>query len=116
MAAGIAAIHALKDEDAVARMQETGTRLREGIARQAAEYSVEVRQTGPVQMPNLSFVGDENYQTAMAFAGETAAHGAIIHPRHNWFLSAAHTNADIDLVLEATDAAFRAITTGSAAQ
>lgn len=116
MAAGIAAIHALKDEDAVARMQETGTRLREGIARQAAEHSVEVSQTGPVQMPNLSFVGDENYQTAMAFAGETAAHGAIIHPRHNWFLSAAHTNADIDLVLEATDAAFRAITTGPGSQ
>jgi glutamate-1-semialdehyde 2,1-aminomutase len=65
-------------------------------------------------MPNLSFAGDENYQTAMAFCGETVANGALIHPRHNWFLSAAHTDADIDRVLEATDAAFRAISAGPA--
>jgi glutamate-1-semialdehyde 2,1-aminomutase len=45
----------------------------------------------------------------MAVCGEAAAHGAILHPRHNWFLSSAHTEADIDRVLEATDAAFRAV-------
>ena len=29
-----------------------------------------------------------------------------LHPVHNWFLSAAHTDDDIDLALERTDDAF----------
>ena len=41
----------------------------------------------------------------MTFCGEAAANGAILHPRHNWFLSAAHTDADIDRALEATELA-----------
>jgi glutamate-1-semialdehyde 2,1-aminomutase len=109
MAAAVATINALKDEDAVARMTAAGTRLREGIAKQAAQYSCEVNQTGPVQIPNLSFAGDVEFERAMTFCGEAAANGAIVHPRHNWFLSSAHTDADIDRVLEATDAAFRAV-------
>jgi glutamate-1-semialdehyde 2,1-aminomutase len=109
MAAAVATIHALRDEGAVARMQASGTRLREGIASQAARYSCEVTQSGPVQIPNLSFAGDTEFERAMTFCGAAAAHGAILHPRHNWFLSSAHTDADIDRVLEATDAAFRAV-------
>ncbi len=109
MAAAVATIHALKDEDAVAKMQATGTRLREGIAQQAAQYSCDINQSGPVQIPNLSFAGDVEFKKAMTFCGAAAANGAILHPRHNWFLSSAHTDADIDRVLEATDAAFRAV-------
>ena len=109
MAAAVATIRALRDENAIAAMEAAGARLREGIARQAEQYSVEVSQTGPVQIPNLSFAGDADFSRAMAFCGEAALHGAILHPRHNWFLSSAHTEADIDRVLEATDAAFRAV-------
>ncbi|HEX5189907.1 MAG TPA: aminotransferase class III-fold pyridoxal phosphate-dependent enzyme [Streptosporangiaceae bacterium] len=109
MAAAIATIRALKDENAIAKMEAAGTRLRDGIAMQAEMYSVAVCQTGPVQIPNLSFAGDADFAKAMAFCGEAAAHGAILHPRHNWFLSSAHTDADVDRVLEATDSAFRAV-------
>ncbi len=109
MAAAVATIRALRDEDAIAAMEAAGTRLREGIAKQAEQHSVDVSQTGPVQIPNLSFAGDADFSKAMAFCGEAAAHGAILHPRHNWFLSSAHTDADIDRVLEATDAAFSAV-------
>ena len=109
MAAAIATIRALKDENAIAKMEAAGTRLRDGIAAQAEKYSVAVCQTGPVQIPNLSFAGDADFAKAMAFCGEAAAHGAILHPRHNWFLSSAHTDADVDRVLEATDSAFRAV-------
>ena len=35
--------------------------------------------------------------------------GAYLHPRHNWFVSAAMTGDDIALVLEATDQAFAAV-------
>lgn len=109
MAAAIATLHALHDEDAICKMETTGSRLREGIAKQAAEYGCKINQTGPVQIPNLSFADDTRFEKAMTFCGEAAANGAILHPRHNWFLSSAHTEADIDRVLEATDAGFRAV-------
>jgi glutamate-1-semialdehyde 2,1-aminomutase len=32
-----------------------------------------------------------------------------LHPWHNWFLSAAHTDADIDAILARTDEAFAAV-------
>ncbi|RUY83385.1 glutamate-1-semialdehyde 2,1-aminomutase, partial [Mesorhizobium sp. M7A.F.Ca.CA.001.10.2.1] len=34
--------------------------------------------------------------------------GAYFHPRHNMFLSAAHTAKDIDLALQAADAGMAA--------
>ena len=39
----------------------------------------------------------------------THRRGAYFHPWHNWFLSAAHTDADIDRALDATDPAFAAV-------
>jgi len=109
MAAAVATINALRDSGAIAVMEEAGRQLRDGIARQSAEHQVAVLQTGPVQMPNLSFPGDENFARASLFCGTAAAHGALLHPRHNWFLSAAHTSDDIDQALAATDEAFRAV-------
>ena len=37
--------------------------------------------------------------------------GVYIHPRHNWFLSAAHGEADILAALEVTDGAFGEVAT-----
>jgi glutamate-1-semialdehyde 2,1-aminomutase len=33
----------------------------------------------------------------------------IFHPRHNWFLSAAHTDTDVERAVEAARAGFRAV-------
>jgi glutamate-1-semialdehyde 2,1-aminomutase len=62
-----------------------------------------------VQLPNLSFPGDTGFARASLFCGTAAANGTLLHPRHNWFLSAAHTSDDIDRALAATDEAFRAV-------
>ena len=35
--------------------------------------------------------------------------GRTFHPKHNMFLSCAHTEADIDDALEAADAGFRVV-------
>ncbi len=109
MAAAVATINALRDEDAVAVMERVGTRLREGFDELANETGVAIRQTGPVQMPNLSFDGDENYAKARAFSAAMLERGVIVHPRHNWFLSAAHTDADVDRFLEAAQDGLRAV-------
>ena len=109
MAAAVATITALREEGAIEAMERAGTALRDGIVGQAAAWGVEVNYTGPVQMPYLTFAGDRDHALASVFAAAAVRGGAFIHPRHNWFVSAAMTAADIDVVLGATDEAFGAV-------
>jgi glutamate-1-semialdehyde 2,1-aminomutase len=109
MAASLATLDALAQEDAVATMVARGQALRDGLAGQAARWELPVRQTGPVQMPFLTFTGDQDFALANVFTSEAVRRGAFLHPRHNWFVSAATTPGDIDHVLAATDPAFAAV-------
>jgi glutamate-1-semialdehyde 2,1-aminomutase len=109
MAAAVATITAIREEDAVAAMRRTGTMLQEGIERQAAEAGVRISMTGPPVMPNLRFPDDADLAKGKVFCGTVAEHGVIIHPRHNWFLSSAHTDHDIERALDATWAGFQAV-------
>jgi glutamate-1-semialdehyde 2,1-aminomutase len=109
MAASVATLTALREEGAVPAMARTGTLLREGIEREAAAAGVPVSQTGPVQLPNLSFPGDENHARAFVFCAAAADQGVLFHPRHNWFISAAHTESDVEHALTATRAGLRAV-------
>jgi glutamate-1-semialdehyde 2,1-aminomutase len=109
MAAAIATITALGEERAVEAMERAGAALREGILAQARSWDLPVNYTGPAVMPYLSFTGDEGRQLADVFAAQALRGGAYLHPRHNWFISAALTGDDLALVLEATDQAFAAV-------
>jgi len=109
MAAGIATITAIREEGAIRTMERMGALLREGIESLALEAGIGIRQTGPVQMPNLRFIGDENFARSSAFSGAVADRGVIVHPRHNWFLSAAHTEGDIERALDAMREGFQVV-------
>jgi glutamate-1-semialdehyde 2,1-aminomutase len=109
MAAAVATITALRAEGAIEAMERAGNALRDGILSQAASWGLTVNYTGPVQMPYLTFAGDAGYALGSLFAAEAIRRGAYLHPRHNWFVSAAITDDDIDRALSATDAAFAAV-------
>jgi glutamate-1-semialdehyde 2,1-aminomutase len=109
MAAAVATVRALRAENAVAAMHRRGTQISGGILGQAAAWGFEVNYTGPVQMPYLSFPGDRGHALVSEFCAEAVRRGAFIHPRHNWFVSAAMTDEDVATVLAATDEAFGAL-------
>jgi glutamate-1-semialdehyde 2,1-aminomutase len=109
MAAAVATITAIREEGAVAAMRHTGTLLQQGIERQAAEAGLRIGMTGPPAMPNLTFAEDEDLTKGKTFCGTVVAHGVLVHPRHNWFLSAAHSDRDIERALNATWAGFQAV-------
>jgi len=109
MAAAIATITALAEERAVEAMERAGTALRAGILAQAHAWDLAVSYTGPAAMPYLSFAGDEDHRLADVFAAEALRGGTYLHPRHNWFVSAAMTGDDIARALEATDQGFAAV-------
>ena len=109
MAAAVATLEELSRIDGPARMKAMGERLRAGWAAGAARHGVAVRQTGPAQMPLMLFEGDEGFRLGDAFCAAALAAGAYFHPRHNMFLNCAHTEADVDLALQAADAGFAAV-------
>ena len=109
MAAAKATLTELRETDALARIERAGTRLRNGLAAQADAHGFTINQTGPVQMPLLTFAGDADFTTGLRWAREAVRRGVYLHPWHNWFLSAAHTDADIDEALSRTNEAFAAL-------
>jgi glutamate-1-semialdehyde 2,1-aminomutase len=112
MAASLATLSVLEEEDTVGRTVTTGTRLRQGLADQAAGRGLEVSLSGPVQMPFLTFAGDDDFTAANVFARRAILGGVYLHPRHNWFVSGAMDENDVDRVLEVTDGAFAAVASG----
>ncbi|QKC67907.1 aminotransferase class III-fold pyridoxal phosphate-dependent enzyme [Mesorhizobium sp. NZP2234] len=108
MAAAIATIKTLRDTNAIASMNAAGERLRSGLDAAARKHGLLLRQTGPVSMPMVLFDGDAEFSKADAFCSAALREGAYFHPRHNMFLSAAHTAGDVDLALHAADAGMAA--------
>jgi len=109
MAAAIATITKLRDTHAIATMHAVGARLRDGLEAQAKAHGLPLTQTGPVQMPQIMFKGDENFALGNRFVQEALRRGVYMHPWHNMFLCAAHTPADIDRILNATEGALAAV-------
>jgi len=99
MVAALASIALLEEQDGVAHMFARGSQLVSGLREQAASYSLPVNITGPVTMPYLSFAGETDHQFTLAWTAECAARGVFVHPKHNWFMSTALSEADIDSVL-----------------
>jgi glutamate-1-semialdehyde 2,1-aminomutase len=61
-------------------------------------------------MPYMSFKADQGrHDRIRVFAGECARNGVYLAPRHNWFLSAAHTDEDIARTLEVTAEALETV-------
>ncbi|HYQ18246.1 MAG TPA: aminotransferase class III-fold pyridoxal phosphate-dependent enzyme [Polyangiaceae bacterium] len=112
MAAALATL-SIVDRDGVARhVDELGQRLIDGLNALVAEHSVSaVAYAEPLPaMPFFKFTEPDpqlNAELTRWFYREVLARGSLLHPRHLWFLSAAHREADVDATLETCRAALR---------
>src|SRR5260370_155882 len=98
MAASLKTLEIFKRDGTIATMARRGQRFRDGLAAQAKAHGLVLRQTGPAQMPTVLFADDPDVEKGRLFAVEALRGGARIHPQHNMFLSAAHTDAEGDLL------------------
>ncbi|MDB5998351.1 MAG: fumI, partial [Rhizobacter sp.] len=106
MSAALATMDVADAADLTGHLQRVGQRFRDGIAEQSARHGVPVRQTGPAALPLILFDDDAAFEKGFAFTARALQGGVYLHPKHNMFLSLAHTERDIDQALQATDAAF----------
>jgi glutamate-1-semialdehyde 2,1-aminomutase len=109
MAAAIATVNALRDEKGIEKMRVAGTRFREGLDQQARSLGLAITLSGPPAIPFLTFDADQGFERSRLWAGECARRGVFLSPYHNWFLCAAHSEADIDEALVATEGAFKVV-------
>jgi glutamate-1-semialdehyde 2,1-aminomutase len=91
-------------------MRTIGEKLRTGLLAQARGAGIEVTYSGPPALPYMTFNADAgHYDRARLFCGECSRSGVYFAPRHNWFISAAHTERDIEQTLTVTERAFAAV-------
>lgn len=101
MAAALKTLQILRDTDYLEHMITMGTRLRAGFDEAASAAGLSLRQTGPVQMPQILFEDDPDFAIGFEWARLMLDRGVYVHPWHNMFLCAAMEEADIDFAIMA---------------
>ena len=109
MAAALKTLEIFQRDNTIARIETLGNRLRDGLTAQAKAHGLVLKQSGPAQMPTVLFADDPDVEKGRLFTAEALRGGAWLHPQHNMFLSSAHTEADIDKALQATDSAMAVV-------
>ncbi len=105
-AASLATIDAVQNEGAIEQIRVSGELLRTGLDELAAAHGFALRQTGPVQMPLVLVDDDPTWEKTNLLCSEAARRGVYLHPWHNMFICAAHSEADIREALERLEGAF----------
>lgn len=109
MAASLTTLREMENRNAVAKMEQTGGLLQKGLRSIADRYGLEVKLSGPPALPYMSFTRDPDLFAMQMFCAEMALRGSLLHPHHNWFISAAHEQNDIEETLNHAEDAFRVV-------
>lgn len=107
MAALMACLKEIKESGAIEKIFDMGTRFMNGLREQAKLHELEVSVTGHPAMPYMTFANDESREKNRFFCGEAAKRGIFLHPHHNWFVSAALTEEELEKTLDVTNECFK---------
>jgi len=111
MTAPLATLKEMAEIKAVEHMFRMGEKLKLGMLDQANSLELEIHYTGPVTLPFMTFADDPSFDKAKTFCARAYQEGVFFHPIHNWFISAAHGDAEIEQTLMVTRKAFEAVKT-----
>lgn len=106
MAAALTTLDLLERSDAIQTIWDRGTELVSGMNSIISSFEAPAQIVGYPPMPFMRFAAGED-QLRDAFFAEATRRGLLLHPAHQWFISAAHTRSDIDATLEACEVSMR---------
>ncbi|MCP4109056.1 MAG: aminotransferase class III-fold pyridoxal phosphate-dependent enzyme [Desulfobacteraceae bacterium] len=109
MAAALATLKELKEINGPKIMQELGKKFLDGMVDIAKGYGYDLKVTGDPSMPYLRITNDESLMLHQDWCGECTKRGAYFSSHHNWFMSTAHTQEDIQKTWDIVDDAFKVI-------
>ncbi len=119
-AAGCAALDVLAKPGTYEHFRRIGSRLRKGIVDAGARHGFEVQAPGEDAVFGVRFTGKRPLRTWMdlttadkalgeRWSLELIRRGLLVNPNEKFYLSLAHTDADIDRTLGIVDEAFAAL-------
>ncbi|MDP8223009.1 MAG: aminotransferase class III-fold pyridoxal phosphate-dependent enzyme [Candidatus Lernaella stagnicola] len=106
MAAALVNIDYLAKIDGIAKMAHIGQMLMDGLVERGKAFGYEMKPTGPPAIPFIRFAKENNFMRFQVFCSEMVKRGHFFHPHHNWFMSTAHTDKDVNKTLAASEEAF----------
>lgn len=109
MAAALTVLEVVARDGVPAQLEQRGRRLVDGLLELGRKYGVGLKESGPVAMPYVRVAEDPAFMRTQRWAGLAAERGVFLHPHHNWFLGAAHGEADIDEALTRLGASLAAL-------
>jgi glutamate-1-semialdehyde 2,1-aminomutase len=101
MAAALTTIGILRDTDALTTIWRTGELFIAGLRELVARAGLPAAAVGYPPMPFLAFDAGVPAGAVHAFYRRVAEAGVLLHPDHQWFVSAAHTEDDVARALAA---------------
>jgi glutamate-1-semialdehyde 2,1-aminomutase len=118
--AGLAALEVLSRPGTYERLHEIGGRLRRELKALGAKHGLAVQTPGEDAVFGVRFTEREDLRTwedlltadkslGLKWAIELLRRGILVNPNEKFYISLAHTDADVDRTLEAADEAFRAL-------
>jgi glutamate-1-semialdehyde 2,1-aminomutase len=112
MAAALATIDLLIEQDGPAKLERLGGKLMRGVDAAAVAAAVPARAVGLAATPFVRFscgspAADE--RAMRIFCNAMLEQGVLATPAHHWFLCTSATDADIDFAVEACGAAMREV-------
>lgn len=112
MAAALKTLELIEQEGAQQHVEHLGRQLIEGLNALARKYELPAEAYGEPQpaMPFFRFIDADpqiNARLTRTFFQQVLARGILLHPRHMWFVSLAHTAEDIAQTLTAAEDGLR---------
>lgn len=109
MAAALATLKELEKLNGPQLMLEKGKKLLDGMVQIAKNYGVDLKVTGAPSMPYLRVTNGESLMLHQEWCGECTKRGAFFSSHHNWFISTAHTDEDIQRTWDIVEDASKVI-------
>lgn len=109
MAAALATLREMKRTNSIQLMFDIGTKLNTGLIDLAKDHGYTMKITGHPSMAYYRLTDDPSLMLHQKWCGEATKRGAYFTSHHNWFVSAAHSDEDVEKTLLIADEAFKAI-------
>ncbi len=106
MSMAMACLDEMDKHDVLGHVQTMGSLLGDGLRSIAKEAGFAVTVSGPPAIPFMTFDDDPDLYLNQAFCANMTRRGVYLHPHHNWFLSFAHKERDIEQTLDAAKGVF----------
>ena len=96
----------ITERDAIPeQLERRGTQLIEGMLALGKRYGVALQASGEPAMPYVRVADDASFKRQQKLCAAAVQEGLFLHPHHNWFLSAAHTEEIIEESLQSFERA-----------